>query len=289
MGLATPTAVMVGSGRGAELGILMRGGEALERAYRLTTVVFDKTGTLTRGRPQVTDVLAFEGAADDEVLALAASLEEKSEHPLAEAVIRAAKERGLTFPALEDFQAVPGMGVTARVGGRSVLLGNLAFCQRQGLATDQLVDHQDRLAQAGKTTIFLAVDGRPRGLLAAADTLKPGADKAVAALKAMGLKLALISGDNRQTVAAVAASVGIDQTMAEVLPGDKADRIAALQKRAKWWPWPGTASTTRPPWPRPTSALRSAPAPTWPWRPPTSPSSVTTWPSSPRPLSFPAA
>ena len=229
MGLATPTAVMVGSGRGAELGILMRGGEALERAYRLTTVVFDKTGTLTRGRPQVTDVLAFEGAADDEVLALAASLEEKSEHPLAEAVIRAAKERGLTFPALEDFQAVPGMGVTARVGGRSVLLGNLAFCQRQGLATDQLVDHQDRLAQAGKTTIFLAVDGRPLGLLAAADTLKPGADKAVAALKAMGLKLALISGDNRQTVAAVAASVGIDQTMAEVLPGDKADRIAALQ------------------------------------------------------------
>ncbi len=229
MGLATPTAVMVGSGRGAELGILMRGGEALERAYRLTTVVFDKTGTLTRGRPQVTDVLAFEGAADDEVLALAAALEEKSEHPLAEAVIRAAKERGLTFPALEDFQAVPGMGVTARVGGRSVLLGNLAFCQRQGLATDQLVDHQDRLAQAGKTTIFLAVDGRPLGLLAAADTLKPGADKAVAALKAMGLKLALISGDNRQTVAAVAASVGIDQTMAEVLPGDKADRIAALQ------------------------------------------------------------
>ena len=229
MGLATPTAVMVGSGRGAELGILMRGGEALERAYRLTTVVFDKTGTLTRGRPQVTDVLAFDDATDDEVLALAAALEEKSEHPLAEAVIRAARERRLTLPALEDFEAVPGLGVTARVGGRSVLLGNLAFCQRQGLATDQLVDHQDRLAQAGKTTIFLAVDGRPRGLLAAADTVKPGADKAVAALKAMGLKLALISGDNRQTVAAVAASVGIDQTMAEVLPGDKADRIAALQ------------------------------------------------------------
>ncbi len=229
MGLATPTAVMVGSGRGAELGILMRGGEALERAYRLTTVVFDKTGTLTLGRPQVTDVLAFDDATDDEVLAIAAALEEKSEHPLAEAVIRAARERRLTFPALEDFQAVPGLGVTARVGGRSVLLGNLAFCQRQHLPADQLVDHQDRLAQAGKTTIFLVVDGRPRGILAAADTLKPGAAKTVAALTDMGLKLALISGDNRQAVAAVAASVGIDQTLAEVLPGDKADRIAKLQ------------------------------------------------------------
>ena len=229
MGLATPTAVMVGSGRGAELGILMRGGEALERAYRLTTVVFDKTGTLTLGRPQVTDVLPFDDATDDEVLAIAAALEEKSEHPLAEAVIRAARERRLTFPALEDFQAAPGLGVTARVGGRSVLLGNLAFCQRQPLPADQLIDHQDRLAQAGKTTIFLVVDGRLRGILAAADTLKPGAAKTVAALKDMGLKLALISGDNRQAVAAVAASVGIDQTLAEVLPGDKADRIAKLQ------------------------------------------------------------
>ena len=229
MGLATPTAVMVGSGRGAELGILIRGGEPLERAYRLTTVVFDKTGTLTRGRPQVTDILTFQDGGTEELLALAAALEEKSEHPLAEAVLREARERGLKLPELEDFQAVPGLGVTARVNGQSVLLGNLAFCLREGLPADELVDHQDRLAQEGKTTIFLAVDGQPRGLLAAADTLKPGAVAAVAALKEMGLKMALISGDNRQTVAAVAAGVGIEQTLAEVLPGDKAERIAALQ------------------------------------------------------------
>lgn len=229
MGLATPTAVMVGSGRGAELGILIRGGEPLERAYRLTTVVFDKTGTLTRGRPQVTDILALQDGGSKEVLALAAALEEKSEHPLAEAVLRAARDRELALPALEDFQAVPGMGVKARVNGQAILLGNLAFCRREGILSEQLAEHQDRLAQEGKTTIFLAVDGQPRGLLAAADTLKPGAAEAVGELKGMGLKMALISGDNRQTVAAVAAQVGIEQTLAEVLPGDKAQKIADLQ------------------------------------------------------------
>ncbi len=229
LGLATPTAVMVGSGRGAELGILLRGGEPLERAYRLTTVVFDKTGTLTRGHPQVTDILAFQDGSEEAVLALAAALEEKSEHPLAEAVLRAARERGLDLPALEDFQAVPGMGVKARANGQAVLLGNLAFCQREGIPTAQLAEHQARLAQEGKTTIFLAVDGQPRGLLAAADTLKPGAGEAVAALRDMGLHLSLISGDNRQTVAAVAAEVGIEHTLAEVLPGDKAAKIAELQ------------------------------------------------------------
>jgi P-type Cu+ transporter len=161
LGLATPTAVMVGSGRGAELGILLRGGEPLERAYRLTTVVFDKTGTLTKGRPQVTDILAFPDGGDQEVLALAAALEEKSEHPLAEAVLRAARERGLQFPALEDFEALPGMGVKARINGQAVILGNLAFLQREGLPTERLAEYQERLAGEGKTTIFLAVDGNP--------------------------------------------------------------------------------------------------------------------------------
>jgi len=229
LGLATPTAVMVGAGRGAELGILLRGGEPLERAYRLTTVVFDKTGTLTQGHPQVKDVVAFRDGNDQEVLALAAALEEKSEHPLAEAVLHAAREQGLTLPTLEDFQAVPGMGVKARVNGQAVLLGNLAFCRQEGLPTEPLAEPQARLAREGKTTIFLAVDGQPRGLLAAADTLKPGARETVAELKDMGLKMSLISGDNRQTVAAVAGEVGIGQTLAEVLPGDKAAKIAELQ------------------------------------------------------------
>ncbi|MGQ9689100.1 MAG: heavy metal translocating P-type ATPase [Desulfobaccales bacterium] len=229
LGLATPTAVMVGSGRGAELGILLRGGEPLERAYRLTTVVFDKTGTLTRGRPQVTDIQAFEGGGASEVLALAAALEEKSEHPLAEAVLRAAREKGLFLPSPEEFQAVPGLGVKARINGQQVVLGNLALMAQEGVSVEDLPAHQDRLAREGKTTVFLAVDGRVRGLLAAADTLKPGAAAAVAELRQMRLKLSLISGDNRQTVAAVAAQVGITHTLAEVLPGDKAAKIAALQ------------------------------------------------------------
>jgi Cu+-exporting ATPase len=233
MGLATPTAVMVGSGRGAELGILIRGGEPLERAYRLTTLVFDKTGTLTWGLPRVTDVIALGDGKEEEVLALAGALEEKSEHPLAEAVFRAARERGLTFPKLDDFQAVPGMGVKAQYNNQPVLLGNLGFCRQEGIRTAELENFQARLAHEGKTAIYLAVDGQPRGLLAAADTLKPGAGEVISQLKEMGLKLALISGDNQQTVNAVAAEVGIEQTLAEVLPGDKAAKVAELQNQGE--------------------------------------------------------
>jgi Cu+-exporting ATPase len=229
MGLATPTAVMVGSGRGAELGILMRGGEPLERAYRLTTVVFDKTGTLTLGRPQVTEVEVWGNWPEERVLAWAAALEEKSEHPLAEAITRAAQDRGLTLPPVSQFQAVPGLGVTAQVDGREVLLGNLAFLERQGLPTEELSQNQACLAREGKTTVFLAVAGTPVGLLAAADTLKPGAAQAVAAIKEMGLKVLLLSGDTRLTVAAVARSVGLEDVLAEVLPGDKAKKVADLQ------------------------------------------------------------
>jgi Cu+-exporting ATPase len=229
MGLATPTAVMVGSGRGAELGILMRGGESLERAYRLTTVVFDKTGTLTRGAPQVTDVHTWENWDAAAVLAQAAALEEKSEHPLAEAITRAAAAQGLPLPLVEDFQAVPGMGVEAKIQGREVLLGNLAFLTRKGVASEALTIHQDRLSREGKTAIFLAVSGKPVGVIAAADTLKPRAAQTVAALKDMGLKILLLSGDNKMTAAAVGGSVGIEEVLAEVLPGDKAKKVAELQ------------------------------------------------------------
>jgi Cu+-exporting ATPase len=229
MGLATPTAIMVGSGRGAELGILMRGGEPLERGYRLTTVVFDKTGTLTRGTPQVTDVHTWGRWSAAEVLAHAAALEEKSEHPLAEAVTRAAKAQNLTLPRVDDFQAVPGMGVEAKLDGQAVLLGNLAFLTGKGVASAELGLHQDRLSREGKTAIFLAVGGLPVGVIAAADTLKPRAAQTVAALQAMGLKILLLSGDNKMTAAAVAANIGIEEVLAEVLPGDKAKKVAELQ------------------------------------------------------------
>ncbi|MGO8763395.1 MAG: heavy metal translocating P-type ATPase [Desulfobaccales bacterium] len=229
MGLATPTAVMVGSGRGAELGILLRGGEPLERAYRLTTVIFDKTGTLTRGTPQVTDVHTWEHWSAEAVLAHAAALEEKSEHPLAEAITHAAKTQNLPLPGVDDFQAVPGMGVEARIDGQEVLLGNLAFLARQGVASENLTQHQDQLSREGKTAIFLAVGHKPVGVIAAADTLKPKAAQTVAALKAMGLKILLLSGDNHLTAAAVAKSIGIEEVLAEVLPGDKAKKVANLQ------------------------------------------------------------
>jgi Cu+-exporting ATPase len=230
MGLATPTAVMVGSGRGAEMGILLRGGEPLERAYRLTAMVFDKTGTLTAGRPQVTDILAWEGWAEEQVLAWAAAVEEKSEHPLAEAVTHAAAHLQLALPPVAEFQAVPGLGVKARIEGQEVLLGNLTFLGRENIPVQDLTPHQQRLAREGKTTIFLAVGGKPVGLLAAADTLKPGAAEAVAAIRDMGLKVVLLSGDNRLAVEAVARSVGISEVLAEVLPGDKTRKIAELQE-----------------------------------------------------------
>ncbi len=229
MGLATPTAVMVGSGRGAELGILMRGGEPLERAYRLTTVVFDKTGTLTRGAPQVTDVNTWENWSAEAVLAHAAALEEKSEHPLAEAVTHAAQAQHLALPRVHDFQAVPGLGVEARIDGQAVLLGNLAFLAQQGVAVEPLAAHQAQLSREGKTAIFLAVAGLPVGVIAAADTLKPRAAQTVAALKDMGLKILLLSGDNKMTAMAVAQSIGIEDVLAEVLPGDKAKKVAELQ------------------------------------------------------------
>jgi Cu+-exporting ATPase len=233
MGLATPTAVMVGSGRGAELGILLRGGEPLERAYHLTTVVFDKTGTLTRGRPQLTDSLALNDWPEGQVLSWAAALEEKSEHPLAEAIIQAAAQKELVLPPVEDFQAVPGRGVKAHILGQEVLLGNLPFLEQERVPIQDLKSRQMQLAQQGKTTVFLAVAGQPVGLLAAADTLKPGAAENVAALKDMGLKVMLLSGDNRQAAAAVARSVGIDEVLAEVLPGDKAAKVAELQARGE--------------------------------------------------------
>ncbi len=229
MGLATPTAVMVGSGRGAEMGILLRGGEALERAFRLTTVVFDKTGTLTRGAPQVTDIHTWEHWSIEAVLALAAALEEKSEHPLAEAVTHAAKTRNLPLPQVADFQAVPGKGIEAQVDGQEVLLGNLAFLTGKGVTAGELTQHQAQLSREGKTAIFLAVKGKPVGVIAAADTLKPRAAQTVKLLKEMDLKIWLLSGDNQMTATAVGKSIGIEEVLAEVLPGDKAKKVAELQ------------------------------------------------------------
>ncbi|MBI2323307.1 MAG: copper-translocating P-type ATPase, partial [Chloroflexi bacterium] len=232
MGLATPTAIMVGTGKGAEFGVLIRSGAVLERAHRLRTVVLDKTGTVTQGRPVVTDVVPANGAQPDEVLHLAASVERVSEHPLAEAVLQRAKEAGVTLAEPTAFEALTGRGVAATVDGRQVLFGNAALLAERGVGLDGLDALANALAQQGKTPMLLAVDGRPQGVLAAQDPLKPTAREAVAALRALGLDVYLLTGDNRRTAEAVGRQLSLpsDRVLAEVRPDQKAQMVAQLQQ-----------------------------------------------------------
>ncbi|MCL6552072.1 MAG: heavy metal translocating P-type ATPase [Firmicutes bacterium] len=231
LGLATPTAIMVGTGRGAEAGILIRSGEALETAHRLTAVVFDKTGTLTRGAPQVTDVLPADGMDAAALLQLAASAERHSEHPIGEAVVAYARARGIALSEPSAFEAVPGHGIEAVVDGRRVLVGNAALLERAGLAANGLRADVERLAAAGKTPMVVAVDGAPAGVIAVADTLKPHSRQVVAALQRMGMQVLMLTGDTRRTAEAIAAQLGIDRVLAEVKPGEKAAQIGALQRQ----------------------------------------------------------
>jgi len=231
LGLATPTSIMVGTGKGAEHGVLIRGGEALETAHKLDAVVLDKTGTLTEGEPKLTDVIA-NGLPEEELLRLSAAAERGSEHPLGEAIVRAAEERGLLDELkVEEFQALPGRGIRARVEGKKLLLGNLKLMEEQRVELGELSAQADRLSAEGKTPMFVAADGKAAGLLAVADTLKEGSREAVAALKRMGLQVIMITGDDRRTAGAIARQVGIDHVLAEVLPQDKASEIKRLQKQ----------------------------------------------------------
>ncbi len=230
MGLATPTSIMVGTGKGAERGILVKGGEALEGAHRLTTVVLDKTGTLTRGQPRLTDVVASDGLAEDELLRLAASAEKASEHPLGEAIVRAAEERGVALEEPEGFDAPTGRGVRAEVGGRQVLVGNRALMEEYGVSEDGISPRFEELSLAGKTPVLVAVDGRPAGLVAVADTVREEAREAVDSLKGMGLGVVMLTGDNERTARAVARELGIERVRAGVLPGEKEGEIRKLQE-----------------------------------------------------------
>ncbi len=233
LGIATPAALMVGVGKGAEAGILIRGAEVLERARQLTTVVFDKTGTLTRGEPNVTEVIVF-GALDEEaVLRLAASVEVGSEHPLGEGIVRAATHRKLNLPAVKNFEAIPGHGIRGVVDGRKVLLGNRRLFARDGVDTAAAEEAMRNLESEGKTAMLVAVDGVLGGVVAVADTLKPEAKQAVAELKREKVEVILLSGDNRRTAEAIARELGIDTVMAEVLPGDKAKVVQDLQRQGK--------------------------------------------------------
>jgi Cu+-exporting ATPase len=228
LGLATPTAIMVGTGRGAEQGVLIKSGDALERMPAVTTVVFDKTGTLTTGQPEVTSVIAVSGS-EVELLRLAASVEQKSEHPLGQAIVRRAQEQALSLLEIETFQAIPGQGVMVTVGGKTVLIGNQRFFQEHNINMSQLETEAEKLAQSGKTPMFIAVNGQAVGLIAVADVLKPEAVSALARIRQLGLNTIMLTGDNRRTAEAIAQQAGITQVVAEVLPEDKAAEIARLQ------------------------------------------------------------
>jgi Cu+-exporting ATPase len=230
LGLATPTAILVGTGKGAESGILVKGGAALERAQALTIVVLDKTGTVTEGKPSLTDVVAFGDLSESELLGLVASAERGSEHPLAEAIVGGAQERGVTLSDAQDFTALSGRGVEATVAGRKLLLGNARLMTERGVTvTDVAREGLDAFADAGKTPMLVAVDGNFAGIVAVADRVKPEARESVAALKAQGLSVVLLTGDNRRTAEAVAKQVGIDTVLADVLPDGKLAEIARLQ------------------------------------------------------------
>jgi P-type Cu+ transporter len=233
MGLATPTSIMVGTGKGAEWGILIKGGEALEAAHELTTVVLDKTGTLTKGEPELTDVVTTNGLTEKELLRLVASAERGSEHPLGEAIVMGAKERGLSLAETEGFRATSGGGVVANVEGRAVLVGSRRFLAESALGENGLAPRGEELAREGKTPVFVAVDGEPAGLLAVADTVRSESREAVERLHAMGLEVAMITGDNKRTAEAVARELGIDRVLAEVLPADKAAEVKRLQDRGE--------------------------------------------------------
>ncbi|HSJ83199.1 MAG TPA: heavy metal translocating P-type ATPase [Acidimicrobiia bacterium] len=233
LGLATPTSLMVGIGKGAENGILIRSGDALETAHRIDTVVVDKTGTITRGEPSLTDITAFEGYTEDEVLRLAASAERGSEHPLGEAIVRAALDRELALSDPDQFSAVPGHGIEARVDGRNVVLGTLKLMADRGIAAGPAESQLESLAEQGKTAMVIAVDGEPAGAVAVADTLKDDSIEAIARLHRLGLEVVMLTGDNHRTAAAIARSVGIDRVLAEVLPDEKATQIKLLQAEGK--------------------------------------------------------
>ncbi len=233
LGLATPTSIMVGTGKGAENGILIRSAEALETAHKLDAVVLDKTGTITKGRPELTDIVTAGKLDETELLRLAAAVEKVSEHPLAQAIVDGARARQVALEDATEFEAIPGYGVRATVDGRSLVLGNSKMMEQLGSSLNGLETRAQALAAEGKTPMYVAVDGSAAGILAVADTVKEDSREAIARLKQLGLEVVMITGDNRLTAEAIARQVGIDRVLSEVLPEDKARNVQMLQQEGK--------------------------------------------------------
>ena len=233
LGLATPTAIMIGTGKGAEHGVLFKSGTALETTHKLNTIVFDKTGTITEGKPKVTDIITAEGISETELLTLSASAEKGSEHPLGEAIVNSAEEKGLAFLKTETFNAIPGHGIEVTINGQHLLLGNKKLMDEWHIGLGNLASASDALASQGKTPMYIAKDGKIAGIIAVADTVKESSLRAIKKLHKMGIEVAMITGDNKRTAEAIAKQVGIDRVLSEVLPEDKANEVKKLQDEGK--------------------------------------------------------
>ncbi len=233
LGLATPTAIMVGTGKGAENGILIKGGEALEIAHKINTIVFDKTGTITEGKPTVTDILVTAGTKEEQLLQIAASAEKSSEHPLGQAIVAKAEAKGYDILKVDSFTSITGRGIEALISGQTVLAGNRKLMEERNIGLNDLELASDRLAEEGKTPMYIALDGELAGIIAVADVVKQSSRAAIDSLHKMGIEVAMITGDNKRTAAAIARQVGIDRVLAEVLPQDKASEVKKLQEMGR--------------------------------------------------------
>lgn len=233
LGLATPTAIMVGTGKGAENGVLIKGGVALETTHKIQTIVFDKTGTITEGKPKVTDIITENGISDTELLQLTASAEKGSEHPLGEAIVKGAEEKDLKLSKSENFNAIPGQGIEVEIGGKKLLAGNKKLMDTRNISLKTLAEIADTLARNGKTPMYVAINDQIAGIIAVADTVKENSVAAIEKLHKMGIEVAMITGDNKGTAEAIARQVGIDRVLSEVLPEDKANEVKKLQSGGK--------------------------------------------------------
>lgn len=233
LGLATPTAIMVGTGKGAENGVLIKSGAALETTHKIRTIVFDKTGTITEGKPKVTDIIVSNGMSENELLQLTASAEKGSEHPLGEAIVKGAEEKGLEFKNLDFFKAIPGHGIEVKIDGKEILAGNRKLMDERKISLRNLEETSNKLAEEGKTPMYVAINNEAAGIIAVADTVKESSKRAIEKLHQMGIEVAMITGDNKRTAGAIAKQVGIDRILAEVLPQDKANEVKKLQAEGK--------------------------------------------------------
>ncbi len=234
LGLATPTSIMVGTGKGAENGILIKSGEALETAHKIKTVVFDKTGTITKGKPVLTDFITYGENEGDELLRIAASIENNSEHPLAEAIVKGVKDKGIELIQTEKFRAMPGYGIKSSVEGKGVLIGNRKLMEIEKVEIEFSKSDYDRLSNEGKTPMYMAMDGKLVALIAVADVIKETSREAIEKLHKLGLKTIMLTGDNEKTAQYIAGQVGIDEVIAEILPYQKADQVKKLQENGEF-------------------------------------------------------